>query len=309
MIYIYCKHIKYKFYFDLIKHLMMLHKYTYKTLHNLDNHLDNHQENENMYILIGVDITMDKLPKQYILVQLLNLTVNTIDFLKPELYKSILSNAIEIWDFSMNNINVIKNKYNINIPYRLLKSEVYNSLFRFNTNTTLDNKKPIDILFYGSITKRRYSILEFLNKFKLNIKAQSNDLWGLDKDNMMKQSKIILNMNYYDNDTFTISRVLEAGCNKCFIISENGCDMKNYSSIESSFKIVPYNKLVSTCLYYLKKPKLRNQLIKNGYEYCKQYNKINDYENKLLDLSKYNQNSSNNNSVPSSSNIVISLKT
>lgn len=104
--------------------------------------------------------------------------------------------ADEIWDYDLHNIEVLQ-KYGIDAKFRPMKYT--RSLKTINS----DVEKDIDVLFFGSATEHRISMM---NKFiwanhpghKPNF-VFLNDIYGSQLDNFIARSKIILNFNTWDN--------------------------------------------------------------------------------------------------------------
>jgi hypothetical protein len=135
-----------------------------------------------------------------------------------------------------------KNKYYIELlkrnkvlqysPYTASKcKELYNincdGYFNFTYETKhREIKKDIDILFFGCITKKRYDILNEIQKnFNLNIVA-TGDAFGNDLENFLFRSKYIINISAYDNsvlETHRINKALSVGCK---VISNYSADEK-----------------------------------------------------------------------------------
>jgi len=141
-----------------------------------------------------------------------------------------------------------KNKYYIELlkrnivlqysPYTASKcKELYNINCDGYFNFSYETKQPvakgggtplkdIDILFFGCITKKRYDILnEIQKRFKLNIVA-TGDAFGEDLEKLLFRSKYIINISAYDNsvlETHRINKALSVGCK---VISNYSADEK-----------------------------------------------------------------------------------
>jgi hypothetical protein len=82
------------------------------------------------------------------------------------------------------------------------------------------SNKPIDVLFLGSITPRRYTVLQTLAT-KLNISVLNFGTFGPERDSACARAKVILNIHAYENqDQFEILRVLPLAANGHLVLSE-----------------------------------------------------------------------------------------
>lgn len=145
--------------------------------------------------------------------------------------KETLHKCDEIWDYDIDNIEFLKSEgfsriKHVPLPY----SE---NLKRVNKN-----KNPeYDIIFYGSINERRIKFLEYLkDNYKLLIIAPSydvekykdsiignymvKDVYGDDLFEYIFNSKIVLNLHYYDSKIQEQARIFELLINNKTVVSE-----------------------------------------------------------------------------------------
>jgi hypothetical protein len=90
--------------------------------------------------------------------------------------------------------------------------------------TPLNSKKErdIDVLFVGTMTQRRYKIInEITNKF--NIIPVSN-VFGKDMENLLLRSKYVLNISAYEKNALETHRINKALACGCKVISNPSCD-------------------------------------------------------------------------------------
>lgn len=132
---------------------------------------------------------------------------------KPENIIKNISFADEIWDYDIENIQVLKNN-GINAKFRPI---LYcNSLKNLKNHENPD----IDILFYGTLTSRR---LEILKKISLNIQHNIviiTNLEGKNLEHFISRSKIILNIHANKNHRQEQIRINYLLTNNKCIISE-----------------------------------------------------------------------------------------
>ncbi len=179
-----------------------------------------------MYIILFTNKSHNLMPKRHIMYQIEQL--KSPFFNDTKLYN--LSKAEYIWEFSIINSikynKVIKKNKLIFVPV---------PFYYYNRETIPFNNCKYDILFYGTMNKRRYNILNELNK-KYSIKCVTTII-GEDRDKLINESKIIINLHYYDFATLETTRCHEVLQYNKIILSEN---TKNKNSISDKL----YDNLV-----------------------------------------------------------------
>lgn len=167
--------------------------------------------------------------------------------------------ADEVWDFDLENINILK-EHGINAKYKPF-------LYTESLKRVVNCENPdIDILFYGTLTKERLEILRILSDFFNIVIIRS--VTGKKLDEFIARSKIILDLHTNDGGRQKQSRIFYALINNKCVLSEksnsnhfkdliievdssqmigvidlilkNGI-WKNYSNISESFKLLSQN--------------------------------------------------------------------
>jgi hypothetical protein len=148
-----------------------------------------------------------------------------------------LSECDEIWDYDLDNINFLKAEGFNNIIHVPL--EYTPDLIRVNNITT----PKYELLFFGSINDRRAKILSLLcNKYNIYIlapevdcnkyknhnfgKCMSPSVFGNNLYNYVFNSKIIINLHYYESYLQEQVRLFELLINNSIIVSEKS--IRNY---------------------------------------------------------------------------------
>ena len=190
------------------------------------------------YHLLKFDKSLLKV--RYIPYQLEQLEAKEDSYL--ENVRRVLENAFEVWDYSEQNIALLKR---LNIEAKHLPIGYHESL------ETIDHKaeKEIDILFYGSMGERRKRVIDELSS-AANVKALFG-VYGRERDAFIAASKIVLNVHYYPTKIFEAVRISYLLNNRCFVVSE-ASPVNPYEAVRLCQ--VPYDKLVETCLHYLGHP-------------------------------------------------------
>ena len=179
-------------------------------------------DDKSIYIILGanqMDINIDTFPKNYIVYQLEQSSWTKNHFSKN--YIDILAKAQEIWDYSLVNI-----KYLTSLPeLSNIKMQYIPLMYQSNVKKS-KGKKDIDVLFYGSLSDRRLSIINEL-KEKTNLKIVSRaNIWGKDLDDLIDRSKVILNLHYYniEESILEIERISYLCSKGKIVISERSSD-------------------------------------------------------------------------------------
>jgi len=183
-------------------------------------------QNNQIYIIFGLNNfnVYQKLPEKYIAIQLeqsgILVSDNTSNWFTP-LYFELLNKAIEVWDYSLTNIQNLKRK--INVPMKYVPLLYMKHLAQENNLTT---PKDIDIVFIGSLNDRRQNILNQFEEAGLKVYiAKDYNVWGQERANLLKRTKIVLNIHYYQEailETARLSYVLSTS--ECIVVSERSKD-------------------------------------------------------------------------------------
>ena len=156
-----------------------------------------------------------ELPKnKYILYQIEQFNQPNIPRLDPKL----IENSYAIFDYSTINLKYYPDHLRENV-------KLFTPLIKEPTQE-LNNNKTIDILFIGNLNQRREKILNNIrqhsisNNLNYNIQVIS-DKTGIELINIIKQSKLILNLHYYPNAILELFRIHDVLPYDCKILSEN----------------------------------------------------------------------------------------
>ena len=116
-----------------------------------------------------------------------------------------------VWDYSQSNLGRIphENKSLINLGYEPNLARLDNSA-----------PKEIDLLFYGSLNDRRISMLEDLSASGIKW-HHPYGVYGRERDELIEQSKAVLNLHYYEEEIFQQIRCFYPLTNGFPVISEN----------------------------------------------------------------------------------------
>lgn len=170
----------------------------------------------------------------------------------------------ETWDYSAENISVLKDKGISNI--KLLEIGYHGKLNRIKKPASQD----IDILFYGSTNERRLRILNALKACDCNV-AVVFGLYGEERDSLIARSKIVLNLHYYDSKIFEIIRVFYLMTNSKAVISEVSDGTHINPIYLNGFYSASYENLISSCKTLLADEKARIEIESKAFETISKY--------------------------------------
>ncbi len=133
------------------------------------------------------------------------------------------NNIIEIWDYSLENIEILKNNNITNVKHVPLESPQW---YIDKLKSFKKNFYEYDIGFCGWLSERRNKIIQELKKYEIKINIVEK--WGDERDKELSKCKTILNIHYDDDyKIFESARCepwLQVGVP---VISENSLDNDN----------------------------------------------------------------------------------
>jgi hypothetical protein len=184
----------------------------------------------------------------------------------------------------------------MNIDYHFIPL-CYNSFLEEYYSSKIVKKtyaeKDIDILFLGTLNRRRKFIINSLkNKYNLVTTYNFGEDANIELCNLIERSKIVLNVLFYFNniifDYYRNSFILST---RTLLITEKSI-AKDYNiedgllELENNIINVEYNKIIETVEKYINiSEKEYNILVDNQYNAFKKYkmdNKITNFFNKIL---------------------------
>lgn len=127
-------------------------------------------------------------------------------------------------------------------------------------------EKPIDVLFYGGMTKRRHAVLLELEAAGLQVAAPLNPLFGPERDSLIAQAKVVLNIHAEEGNVFEIVRVAYLMANRVPVVSEGSPDDPDANWASGGIEFSSYESLVDRCIAVVRDPAHRRQLAQAGFE-------------------------------------------
>lgn len=130
-------------------------------------------------------------------------------------YLQRLKQAPFVWEFSPAGLALLR-EHNIN-AYHVPLGRSLNLLPEPNAEPSLD------LLFFGSMNARRTALIEQLRANGLRVHVETM-LYGEERDRLIDQSKIVLNLHYYEHASLEQLRVIPALLRGKLVISEASRD-------------------------------------------------------------------------------------
>lgn len=197
-------------------------------------------------------------------------TVSTRWF--DENYIEILNNSLSVLDYSLTNIENLK-KYGINYPHIFYLPIGSNKKYIDKIN----NKKEIDLLFYGdnlSCQRRQILINKIKERFNKEINfVVVNNLFGQEMKDLIRKSKFVINIHYYEDSLLEMPRIMECISNGTFVISEISKDSNEYNYINDLVFYFNYNDFdnLVDLIDNLIKSYSDNRILINSIEHSSKY--------------------------------------
>lgn len=207
-----------------------------------------HKNNSlDVYIIFGMnDFVNQVVPTTYIVYQLEQTISNDQSQWFSQRYIEYMKGALQVWDYSLVNYQHLK-KIGIEnvfyVPLQYMKS--------CDSQEEVESTKDIDVLFYGSLNERRRLILTELKSRGLHVVTE-HQLWRDDRMDLIRRSKIVINIHYYDEAILETARLSYLLSNRVTVVSEKSQDPILDKWHTPFVELVEYNGLVDKCQEILK---------------------------------------------------------
>lgn len=178
-------------------------------------------------------------------------------------YRDLLE-RYQVWDYNPENKPFLENLA-LKSPVQIVPIGYADTL----SCIPVSDQQDIDVLFYGSINKRRENTLKSLSNAGVNLKIL-NGVYGAERDAYIARSKLVLNLHFYDTQIFELARVSYLLANKKAVVCELGEKTEIDPALKPSLILSPYEDLVSTCLQYLNDDTRRKEAEQRGFDAFRQ---------------------------------------
>jgi hypothetical protein len=142
-----------------------------------------------------------------------------------------------------------------------------------------EEKRDIDVLFYGALNDRRQKLLDDLYTRGVKViniggKYRSSaappyampPMFGFNRDQYVARSKIILNLHYYECRMLEVVRISYLLANRCFVLSEPGANSMDNQPFDGGPVFALYDQLVEKCMRWLGTPEQRTRRAEAGFQ-------------------------------------------
>jgi hypothetical protein len=163
-----------------------------------------------------------------------------------------LARHYPVWDYSARNMK--------QWPIRIAPIEVPLGYVKELNRIDSAPEQDIDVLFYGSINRRRRTLVERLHRAGLKVMTLFGT-YGAERDRMIARSKLVLNMHYYPTQIFEVVRVSYLLTNSKAVVAECDDSTEIDKEMRSAVACVPYELLRDKCVELV-----RNQPLRRGLE-------------------------------------------
>ena len=208
---------------------------------------------DSLYIMYGLNSYLGEIPPKYIAYQLeqTGQIGEAHDWFGP-VYLQRLRDALEVWDYSIQNIKALRS---IGIHAKYVPLTRYRVLVDPDPATLSETSRK-GILFFGSLNERRRNLLDQIQIALADVPLiiENNGLWGDRKVQLVREVQICLNIHYFPRpilETSRLSYLISAGV---FVISERSSDLILDKFYERYCVLVDSDQLAPTCRYYLDHP-------------------------------------------------------
>lgn len=154
-------------------------------------------------------------------------------------YCETLENSFALLDYALFNIDFLLTK---GIAYPHVNYLPIGASQNYGIQVP-DEDKLYDVLFYGDSqsSPRRRDLLDAL-KTQFNVKV-AVEIFGADMQKMIKQSRLVINLHYYDDALLELPRLQECLSLGVPVVSEASRDIAEYPELEGAVRFFPLNSV------------------------------------------------------------------
>lgn len=226
-------------------------------------------------VCIGIFLHVTNLPPNYIMWNLEPLSPGS-----PHLKQSLINkiqNARILMHYNPNEVEYVQ-KYNKNVVYLPF---AYHKSLENMYNLKLPVEEDIDVLFYGTPNEYRLKTIDTIKNAGINIVAHTyNSLYAKERDEYIYRSKIVLLVNFFDNNPDIVRVTYLLSQKKCIVVDSFGNN--ELRNIYKSFPIVENNNLVNTINELLTDQNKRKMIADDSYEELIKLPTTRDYLQKIF---------------------------
>lgn len=178
--------------------------------------------------------------------------------------RAVLANAEAVWDYSIENIAFLSERgitaIHVPLGYHPRLQQIPCVPFA---------ERAIDVLFYGSIGERRKKVVDELKARKGLRTEVLFGVYGKERDKVIANSRIVLNVHFYNARIFEAVRISYLLNNTCCVVTEDS-PVNPYPEVRLCS--VPYENITSTCIELLENyQRIKEQAAQSFEDFRKNY--------------------------------------
>ena len=154
-------------------------------------------------------------------------------------YIKILANSLAVLEYSLINLEFLEKK---KISYPHVHYLPIGASSTYGEHVYVD-EKLYEVVFYGDSksSRRRQTMLDALQKY-FNVHVVNNP-FGDDMIRVLKQSKVIVNIHYYENSLLEMPRIQECLSLGLKVVSESSQDQDDYPELDGAVRYFQQNSI------------------------------------------------------------------
>jgi hypothetical protein len=161
--------------------------------------------NDDSLYIIYCAFCISQFPKNYIVYQTEVAGSKWFD----EQYRKILAGASAVWDYSEENLK--------HYTYLGKAASIVTPGIAL-VEGKIKEERDIPLLFYGSLNERRRNLLTSVKRYGKIYMA--HNLYGEEMYALLRRTKVVLNLHYYQHAPLEVFRINEALSYGCHVVSE-----------------------------------------------------------------------------------------
>ena len=169
-----------------------------------------------------------------------------------------LLREFQVWDYSARNCEVLKQRFDVNA--------LHVPLGYVEEMTHITSKQPTyDVLFYGTMNKRRVLLLDKLQKKDVGLYVSSAPLWGAERDAKIAAAALVVNIHYHLPASLEVVRLGYLWANKKAVVSERGSDTEIPAGLETACVYCEYEDIPAQVEFLLHNPTALGKQAEEGF--------------------------------------------
>ena len=125
--------------------------------------------------------------------------------------------------------------------------------------------EDIEVLFYGSTNRRRLDAIDAIEALGTRVEVVTG-VYGSARDALVARAKLVLNLHYYEAQTFEIVRVAYLLANRRCVVSESGLDPALEAPFAGGVAFGARDELPMLCARLLASRSERRSIAERGHE-------------------------------------------